>query len=263
MPFEKNFNFSLSIVSHGHHEFVSALLQDLARLNRNDIEVILTWNKGKEGIAILEKDFAFSLVQIENKTPEGFAANHNAAFQHNRGRNFVILNPDIRIFQDPFPALLELAEKNYPCICAPIILNTDSVREDSARLFPSPFSLFKKAAARLLKYQLAHDKIPEDDEKFCPDWIAGMFMVVPSEVYRRLNGLSEKYYLYYEDVDFCARAKLSGIGTYMTKKASAMHDARRESHRNFEFFKWHMTSAIKFFISKNYIRLILNRMHDR
>lgn len=251
--------FSISLVSHGHRDFVVALLNDLGRLDRKDIQVILTWNKGTEGIAIPETDFPFAFTQIENETPKGFAANHNTAFKRSYGANFVILNPDIRIFQDPFPALLALIKENYPCICAPIITNTENQLEDSARFFPSPLSLVKKAAAKFFNYPLTHDNIKEDKAVLYPDWIAGMFMVIPREIFIRLNGLSEKYHLYYEDVDFCARANLSDVGIYVSKQATAVHDARRESHKNPQFLKWHIKSALKFFLSTAYLRVILKQ----
>ncbi len=96
-----------------------------------------------------------------------------------------------------------------------------------------------------------------------PDWIAGMFLVVPHRVYIALGGLSEKYFLYYEDVDFCARAWLQGVDIIVTPAVAAIHDARRESHRNLRFLSWHFSSALKFFISRAYLTLKLQRLFGK
>ena len=38
-----------------------------------------------------------------------------------------------------------------------------------------------------------------------PEWVAGMFMLFVSEKFNLINGFNNKYFLYYEDVDICAR----------------------------------------------------------
>jgi N-acetylglucosaminyl-diphospho-decaprenol L-rhamnosyltransferase len=251
--------FSISIVSHGHQEYIISLLRDLAKLRRPDIEVILTWNLTGEEIDFDRKSFPFPIRSIRNDTPKGFAANHNYAFRLSTGVNFVILNPDISVPEDPFFFLIPILENHPPCICAPLIKTQNGEIEDSARFFPSPFTLIKKAAAKIVKYKLKLEKVPEDQAMLNPDWIAGMFMVIPHSIYKKLGGLSERYYLYYEDVDFCARARQAGIEVYVSKLVSVVHYAQRKSHNDSQFFRWHVESALRFLTSRAYILLMFNR----
>lgn len=233
------------------------LLADLARINRNDIEVILTWNLENENCVLDPSSFPFEILSIANSVPKGFAANHNAAFRHASGENFVLLNPDIRLPMDPFPVLLSLLETTENIICAPTILNSHLQIEDSARFFPSPLGLMKKAVAKATGVRLKPHRVLRKDSLLYPDWIAGMFLVVPYPIYSALGGLSERYFLYYEDVDFCARARLRGFNIIVDTNVFAIHDARRQSHRNLRFLSWHLTSALKFFVSRAYLSLVL------
>ena len=251
--------FSISIVSHGHRSFVIALLEDLAKLHRTDIEVILTWNQLEEETELNQEAFDFPIISIHNSSPKGFAANHNYAFTHSNGNNFVILNPDIRMPKDPFPFLISILNCYSPCICAPLIENSFHKIEDSARYFPSPFTLFQKAAEKILHKTPNIDNVPENQTMLNPDWIAGMFMVIPNAIYKKLSGLSERYYLYYEDVDFCARARQAGVEIFVSKLVTVVHLAQRKSHSDKEFFQWHIKSAIKFFGSKAYINIMRRR----
>lgn len=260
MPLEHRSKFSISVVSHGHRNFVLSLLDDLARIERRDLEVILTWNLKDEAIPIDARSFPFRLISIVNPSPYGFSKNQNAAFRHSCGENFVILNPDISLPEDPFDALLHVVSTRPDAICAPLILNCDHEREDSARFFPSPWFLLKKAVAKACGIALAIQDVPCRDRLLNPDWIAGMFMVIPRPIYAALDGLSERYFLYYEDVDFCARARLQRFDILVTKDAIAIHNARRESHRNLRFLAWHMTSALKFFTSRAYLWLGLKAL---
>jgi hypothetical protein len=252
-------NFSISIVSHGHRSLILALLDDIARLARNDLDVILTWNTKEENSSIDANAYPFPLKSIRNSQPKGFASNHNAAFLHCNGENFVVLNPDIRLIDDPFDALLEVLRTNPNAICAPLIVNENHEREDSARFFPSPWTLIKKAVAKAFGRKLVLPQLPRAGDLLAPDWIAGMFVVVPRRIYASLGGMSERYFLYYEDVDFCARARLKGLHVLVSTKAVAMHQARRESHRSLRFFAWHLRSALRFFVSAAYWRMTSSR----
>jgi N-acetylglucosaminyl-diphospho-decaprenol L-rhamnosyltransferase len=75
---------------------------------------------------------------------------------------------------------------------------------------------------------------------------------MPSAIYRQLGGLDERYRLYFEDVDFCTRAKLAGLKLLVEPGLRVQHDASRSSHRNFYYFLLHTRSALRFFSSAVY-----------
>jgi N-acetylglucosaminyl-diphospho-decaprenol L-rhamnosyltransferase len=254
-----NTRFSLSIVSHGHEKYITRIIEDLLHLNRLDIEVIITFNL-PENLPFNIATLPFSVKVINNAAPKGFAANHNAAFTLSQGDNFVILNPDIKLIDDPFDILLSLVESNSNCICAPLIISKTGKVEDSARNFPSPNILLKKLIYKLFKHPMTRDVVPENSNVLLPDWVAGMFVVVPRSVYEKLHGLSERYFLYYEDVDFCARARLAGCEIMVTKHARVIHEAQRDSHHKVRYLVWHLKSALKFFTSRTYLKIRLNRL---
>nr|WP_217345493.1 hypothetical protein [Noviherbaspirillum sp. L7-7A]MBV0879778.1 hypothetical protein [Noviherbaspirillum sp. L7-7A] len=258
---DRHIRFSISIVSHGHGRLIALLLKDLADARRHDVEVILTWNLADEDRYPVEAmGHSLPLITILNTTPHGFAENHNLAFQRSGGENFVILNPDIRLPSDPFDILLNILRVQPGVVCAPMIFNPDREPEDSARFFPTPWMLVKKAVAKACGAKLTLRSVPKKENLLSPDWIAGMFMVIPRDIYRDLGGLSERYFLYYEDVDFCARARLKGIEILVTSDTYAIHDARRESHRDLRFLSWHVKSAFKFFTSQAYLTLKLRSL---
>nr|WP_034337901.1 glycosyltransferase family 2 protein [Herbaspirillum sp. B39] len=242
---------SLSVVSHGHRAHIALLLADLARLRRTDIEVILTVNL-PESFDDLLADLPFPVVVVNNPEPKGFAANQNAAVAHASGQWFVILNPDIRFHGDPFDALLEVSRMVPPAIVAPLIVNAQGQEEDSARHFPSPLQPFKRYLARLFGVHLANDSIPARGQVAYPDWVAGMFMMLPKTMMEQLGGLDERYRMYYEDVDLCARARLAGHEVRVARAVPVEHNAQRDSHRKLRYLRWHVSSVIRFFTSPAY-----------
>ncbi|KAB8043346.1 glycosyltransferase [Janthinobacterium aquaticum] len=251
--------FSISIVSHGHHAYIVPLLYQLASLKHRDFEVILTLNVA-EDMPIDLKSLPFKTYLIVNQNPKGFAANHNAAFRLSVGNYFVVLNPDIRLIEDPFPSLLAMVEQASDSICAPLIIGNNGEIEDSARNFPSPLLLLRKLARRLFKLPLPREVVPKKGDFLMPDWAAGMFLVVPRNIYAKLNGFSERYFLYFEDVDLCARARLAGFRILVNMDIHVIHEAQRDSHRKLQFLVWHLESAMKFFVSGVYLKIQFDRL---
>lgn len=251
--------FSISIVSHGHRTYIARLLLQLAALDRSDFDVVLTLNLPEEAPVALDS-LPYRVQLVQNPQPRGFAANHNTAFDLCTGDYFVILNPDIRLLDDPLSHLLALLEEDTHCICAPLIINDAGLVEDSARYFPSPYRLAKRLACRLLGVRIPPDKVPQTAQVLMPDWVAGMFLVVPRQVYQALGGFNDGYFLYFEDVDFAARARLLGYRIKVHKAVRVVHEAQRDSHRKFRYMVWHLQSATKFFVSGTYMHIQLKRM---
>jgi GT2 family glycosyltransferase len=80
-----------------------------------------------------------------------------------------------------------------------------------------------------------------------------MMLLVRSETFRSIGGFDEKFFLYYEDVDLCARLRMLGHEIRQERTVEAVHDARRQSRRNPRFTCWHLTSMTRYLL-KNYAR---------
>lgn len=240
---------TVSIVSHGHGELVSRLLEDLAGC-AGVSSILLTLNVPEEGIDVPDS-LADKIVLIKNPRPLGFGANHNQAFRQARSAFFCILNPDIRIPHDPFPVLMSRLGNDECDLVAPTILSPTGDVDDSARYLPTPWGVLRKVAGG----QDGRYSFELGGPDFSPDWVGGMFMLVRAEAFRSVGGFDERYFLYYEDVDLCCRLRLAGHRLVLCPAASVIHDARRASHRNLRFLRWHLASMIRFFCSTIFWKL--------
>ena len=64
--------------------------------------------------------------------------------------------------------------------------------------------------------------------------------------------VDEKYRLYFEDVDFCTRARLKGMKLLVDPQIQVRHDAQRSSRRKLYYLFLHTQSALRFFTSPVY-----------
>ena len=247
---------SVSVVSHGQAALVHVLLEDLRQYAGDvELEVLLTVNL-PEALPDNFANLPFEVRQIHNNVPRGFGENHNRAFAQSIGTYFCVVNPDIRIGQAVFSALLLVLTDARIGVVAPLVVNSRGEVEDSARLFPSPMKILCKALGRCREQDYAIETA-----LVAPDWVGGMFMLFRSQVYRQVGGFNEKYFLYYEDVDLCARLWLQKLQVVLAPPVRVMHDAQRSSHRKFRYLRLHLGSMLRFFLSATYWRaLYLRRM---
>jgi N-acetylglucosaminyl-diphospho-decaprenol L-rhamnosyltransferase len=244
---------SVSIVSHGQGALVRRLLADLNRIPAvRGGEVILTHNIPEPDPHERPGSMPFRIVR--NAAPRGFGANHNAAFMTSRSEYFCVLNPDVRLSADPFPELLGALEAPGVGVAAPLIVSPGGAVEDSARRFHTPFALIRRAFARRVCLDY-----PGESSAFSPDWVAGMFMLFRRTAFERVGGFDERYFLYYEDVDICARLRLAGYDVRMVPGVRAVHDAQRHSHRDLRYLAEHLRSALRYFTSDAYAGVMRRR----
>ncbi|MCK6582763.1 MAG: glycosyltransferase [Anaerolineales bacterium] len=242
-------SLTLSIVSHGDAEKVSHLLASIQQYETDTkrFQLILTDNL-KDNLPAFDPAPWHSLHIVRNLRQQGFAKNHNRAFERAEGKYFAILNPDL-IFEKPvFEKLTASLHAHRADLIAPAVVDANGIVQDSFRPLPTPLELVRR---RIPGYQFQPPP-PDPHGLVHPDWIAAMFWLMPSSVYQSLGGMDERYHLYFEDVDFCTRARLRGMRLLVDAQFRVRHDAQRSSRRSAYFLFLHTRSALRFFASSVY-----------
>jgi GT2 family glycosyltransferase len=229
---------AVSIVSHGHGPMVRHLVSQL--LECPEVSKIIVTLNIPENIPLPENS---RIEIISNNAPLGFSANQNQAYHRTEEDFFCVLNPDIALTENPFGQLLDVMEEFGADIAAPRVTSPQGKVEDNVRRFPTFTGLLAKALCLSTGQMHSCDVT----NPFSPEWVAGMFMLFRRRSYARLGGFDEKFFMYYEDVDICARAWKLGIKIVACPSVSVVHDARRDSHRNLRYLRWHLFSAARYF----------------
>jgi hypothetical protein len=233
---------TLSVVSHGQNALVNQLLDDVGRVCAHRVTVVLTENvPDREHFGTTQLPCPVEI--LVNAAPKGFGANHNAAFAHCHTPYFCVCNPDVRLPSDPFPALIEALVDPRAAVAGPLVRSPEGRVEDSARRFPTAWTLAKKLFVDRRRPDYSSDRGPQD-----VDWVAGMFMLFRSDAYRAAGGFDEAYFLYYEDVDICRRLNAAGMRVVYAPDAQVVHDARRASRRDLTHARHHVASVIRYLL---------------
>jgi N-acetylglucosaminyl-diphospho-decaprenol L-rhamnosyltransferase len=227
----------ISIVSHGHGEMVALLTRDLLACPEVG-KIIITRNIPEE----TELPVNDRVLVRCNRKPAGYGANQNAAFKGLRTPFIGVLNPDVRLDGNPFPALLEAMQEERIAATAPVIITPGGKLEDSARPFPTLANLLSKAVG------LSDGAYFAEGERQNPDWLAGMFLLLRSSAFVEVGGFDESYHLYYEDVDLCWCLRRRGYALRQVPTVRAIHDARRASRHDWRHARWHFASMLRFLV---------------
>lgn len=225
---------TVSIVSHRQWPLVQPLLAQLVRLCRGSVaKIVLTINV-PEPVEVVT-DAAVPIQIVRNARPKGFGANHNAAFASCSTPWFLVLNPDVRLEADVIASLLARAEPRT-ALLAPRI-------QEPGKPQPEPFRHVVTPVELLLR-RLPHYRPPEQ-----PAWLAGMFMLVRSQAFAELGGFDERFFMYCEDFDLCARLRLAGWELQVADDLRVLHEAQRASNSSLRPLAWHLASFVKLWTS--------------
>jgi N-acetylglucosaminyl-diphospho-decaprenol L-rhamnosyltransferase len=231
---------SLSVVSHGQPELISRLLSDLRYLAPTNVELFITVNIPENEMNY--NSLPFPTYIIRNKVPQGFGANHNAAFSLSSGYFFVVLNPDIRLYSFDVEKLIGPLRDPRVGALAPRVINGKGEVEDSIRFFPTLFKYIQRVILNQRNPDYLWGLRP-----FEVEWAAGMFLVFKKEAFESIKGFdSNRFFMYLEDVDICQRLRKSEWTVIANPDFTVTHDAQRASRKSLKHLRWHALSALRY-----------------
>jgi N-acetylglucosaminyl-diphospho-decaprenol L-rhamnosyltransferase len=163
----------------------------------------------------------------------GFAYGNNLgitiAYANSPPDYVFLLNPDTLVRPGAIRSLVDFLEVRLDVgIVGSSFENLDGSDWPIAFRFPSVFSeldagLESGLATRLLRRWVTARRMSKTPQPV--DWICGAAMMIRSAVFSAIGGLDEQYFLYFEETDFCRRAKQAGFPTWYVPQSRVMHIA--------------------------------------
>ena len=163
----------------------------------------------------------------------GFAYGNNLGLKEleRDGRcDFVhLLNPDTVLHSGAIPALVAFFERHPRAgIAGGIFENADGSVWSIAFRFPSLLGELEQGVnLGLVSRVLSSSRVPMSlgQDEVAVDWVSGASMMVRREVFSRIGGLDEAFFLYFEETEFCHRAKAAGFEVWYVPSSRVTHIA--------------------------------------
>lgn len=227
--------------------------------------LILTWNARHVLPACLETLFAqdyphFAVMVLDNDstdgTPEwvrthypavqvvengrnlGFAAGNNVGLRQADTPFVVLVNPDVELAPDWLAQLLAPMRQD-----ATIGVAGCKVYEPDGRTLQHAGGYIMKPQALSGHYGLGERDTGQHDKLRDVEYVIGAAMAIRQEVIRSIGLLDEGFFLYYEDVDYCERAREAGYRIVYVPDAHLVHHESSTTQRGSAFYYGYMHTS--------------------
>lgn len=251
-------DLSVVVVSHESANLLPDCLDSIRRTCSDlDCEVTLVDNRSEDGSADLVLRRYPEVRVISPPERSGFARNVNLGLAVSTGECIMIANPDTRLL-DGCPQSLLRFLKTHPRvgIAAPRLFNPDGSVQLSCRRFHTPAALLLRRGPWAKRFANADPvrrfMMADWDHATVADvdWLIGGCLVVRRDALEDVGPLDERFFLYFEDVDWCMRMKMAGWRVCYVPHATAIHFHRQESAGSLlsPAARHHLRSLLRFLI---------------
>ncbi len=210
---------SIIIVSFNTKDFLYRCLESL---DFND-EIIVVDNDSTDGSVQAINSFkSKNLKIIVNKNNLGFAKAVNQGLKQAKGDYLLLLNSDIIVKPGSINKLIEFAEKHSEAgVVSGKLLNSDNSFQGSCFYLPTFLRITREfwfnGLSTLNKY------VPLGDKSVEVEAVSGAVFLIPKKVLSKVGFFDERFFIYFEDLDYCRRVRQRGFKIYYLPGAEFIH----------------------------------------
>lgn len=198
-----------------------------------DAEIVIVDNRSDDGSLKALSDWIASLPDaapirlVASETNSGFSGGHNQGMAAVPARYYLLLNSDA-VLRPGFLSRIQDAARAHPGagFIVPRLEDEDGTVQISCFRFPGPISEFIRGAnsgpvTRLFE---AYDvPLGPDPDPETIDWASFACILVNGAMMEEIGPMDEGYFLYFEDAEYCLRARRAGWRVQRCPEAAAVH----------------------------------------
>ncbi len=188
-------------------------------------------NSGDGSVEMIRESFS-EVKLIANSDNLGFAKANNQAIKEASGDFILLLNPDMKVFSDTLENSLKFAKNNPQAVVSGFkLVNEKGEIIKQIRKFP------KLLDQLIIILKLPHifpfllnSYIPQDfdyEKTAKVDSVRGAFFLINKKTYQKISEkdkpfLDERYFIWFEEVDFCREIKSLGGEVWYSPEAKCL-----------------------------------------
>ena len=219
---------ALSIVEFNTKDLLKNCLESILKKRwKTNLQVWVVDNaSGDSSKEMVKKEFP-KVRLIESKKNLGFAGGHNLALRQVKADYYLILNSDTQMGEGTLDGMGKFMEDRPDCGIA-----SCKVFGFDGRLQPNggdlPFGLSLLSWLFNLESIGVKSSFHRNDKRYYDSvhqvgWVSGNFMMIRKEVFDSVGLFNEDYFMYFEDVELCYRARKKGFSVMINPQVSIKH----------------------------------------
>jgi GT2 family glycosyltransferase len=203
------------VVSYGSHEMVAENLA-LTALDDDAFVVVvdnLTTQAERDAMSAVAAREGWELVTPDRNLGFGSGMNVAASRAAELGaRTYVLLNPDAYLEGDGVARLAAAVAADPDAVVSPLVVRPDG----------SHFSSEMELDLDTGSMRRIRDGRRYDDSAL---WLSGACLAIGRDMWERIGGFDDDYFLYWEDIDLSVRAAAAGANLFVDYDVKAVHSA--------------------------------------
>ncbi len=209
-------DLALVVVNYGSSALLRENLRSSVQTCQPAVVVVVdnpTTEEERLAVRALASEHGWEVVEPSENLGFGGGVNVGVARAIAAGaEDLVVLNPDA-VLEAGCVDALRRADPHHDTVCAPrIVTSSGATWFDGADVYLSDGRTRGRAK---------RDQFPDAPRW---EWLTGACLWIPREVWDRVGGFDEDYFLYWEDVDFSRRVVRVGARLAVVPSARAVHD---------------------------------------
>ncbi len=252
---------TIIIVNYNTGHLLKECLESIYSTVKGDdfCKVIVVDNNSTDGSVNLIKKFFLRVELIENHENIGFARANNQAIKVSKSQYVLLLNPDTVVQHDAIFKMVHFMNTNPRAgVLGCRILNPDGSLQPSCKRFPTQLGEFLQNTFldRLLPIDRVSGRFSimgwKHDEVRDVDWATGACLMVRKKTIDEVRLLDERYFLYYEEVDWCYRIKQLGWRVCFIPDAQIIHYQAQSTEQYLDMSLVESYKSHYYFFKKHY-----------
>jgi GT2 family glycosyltransferase len=181
---------------------------------------------------------------IRNKVNAGFSKASNQGFKLSTSSYVLLLNPDTQLLNNTIADCITFMNQNNEIdILGCRLLNDKGEIAHSCSRFPTPLGILSdslglsKIAPSVFKPGIIMADFDHKESRYV-DQLMGAFMFVRKSVFEKIGYFDERFFVYYEEVDFSKRLAQKGGSSFFNADIKAIHsgEGTTSSVKGFRLF---------------------------
>ncbi len=247
---------SIIILNYNVRYFLELCLRSVQESIKDlNAEIIVVDNNSPDDSCKMVKELFPEVTLIENKENSGFSKGNNIGVAKAKGEYLCILNPDTVVGEDTFVKLLKFADKqqNLGMVGCRLIDGKGKYLPESKRNIPVVKVAFQKMTGNSSKYYANHLR---ENEIGKIEILVGAFMLMKKDVFDKVKGFDEDYFMYGEDIDLSYKVLNANYDNFYFGETSVIH-FKGESTLKDKTYAKRFYKAMQIFYKKHFKKNIL------
>jgi GT2 family glycosyltransferase len=224
-------DLSIIVVNWNSAEFVRRCVGSIREHTTGlTYEILVIDNASFDGCDLILKKCAPDATYIQSSENLGFARANNRAFRASRSSNLLFLNPDTEIV-GPAVYRLYCALQQLPltgAVGAKLLNDDRSLQTSCIQSFPTILNQALDSEYFRRRWPASplwgtKPFLLDDGKAAEAEAISGACLMIKRDIFERVGGFSEDYFMYAEDIDLCYKVRKAGYKNYYVPEAELIH----------------------------------------